>query len=72
MLFRLTIIYQKPLTVYFLRKAHDLYRVRPPKSLSPSFEDVGFRKDIDGFEAILPSIEYSLGIAYGMPYDIES
>ncbi|KAF8530987.1 ER-golgi trafficking TRAPP I complex 85 kDa subunit-domain-containing protein [Gautieria morchelliformis] len=51
----------KPLTVYFLRKAHDLYLVRPTKSLSPSFEDVGFRKDIDGFGAILPSIEYSLG-----------
>ncbi|KAF8167761.1 ER-golgi trafficking TRAPP I complex 85 kDa subunit-domain-containing protein [Crassisporium funariophilum] len=29
----------KPLTMYFLRKAQDLYSVRPPKELSPSFWD---------------------------------
>ncbi|EFI28666.1 hypothetical protein CC1G_13692 [Coprinopsis cinerea okayama7 len=29
----------KPLTVYFFRKAHELYQIRPPKELSPSFWD---------------------------------
>ncbi|TFK30788.1 hypothetical protein FA15DRAFT_662838 [Coprinopsis marcescibilis] len=29
----------KPLTVHFLRKAHALYQIRPPKELSPSFWD---------------------------------
>ncbi|KAF8575503.1 hypothetical protein K439DRAFT_1419748 [Ramaria rubella] len=51
----------KPLTVYFLRKAHELYRVRTPKNLSPSFDDAGYPKQIDDFDAILPSIEYALG-----------
>ncbi|KAI0051657.1 hypothetical protein FA95DRAFT_1484733 [Auriscalpium vulgare] len=53
----------KPLTMYFLRRAHDLYKVSPEKSLSPSFwdsegMDVGSQA---GFDAIVPGIEHALG-----------
>lgn len=51
----------KSLTAYFLRRAHQLYQSRPAKNLSPSFEDSLLRKDIEWFDAILPSVEYSLG-----------
>ncbi|KAF8525181.1 ER-golgi trafficking TRAPP I complex 85 kDa subunit-domain-containing protein [Hysterangium stoloniferum] len=51
----------KPLTVYFLRKAHERYHARPSKNLSPSFDEVTARKEMQWFDAILPSIEYSLG-----------
>ena len=39
-----------------------MHRIRPPKNLSPSFEEAGYRKDVDHFDVILPSIEYSLGM----------
>ncbi|KAI0068320.1 hypothetical protein BV25DRAFT_1793504 [Artomyces pyxidatus] len=53
----------KPLTMYFLRRAHDLYTVLPEKTLSPSFWD---SEGVDpgnrvSFEAILPGIEHALG-----------
>ncbi|KAJ7783643.1 ER-golgi trafficking TRAPP I complex 85 kDa subunit-domain-containing protein [Mycena maculata] len=53
----------KPLTMYFLRKAHTLYKMRPPKTLSPSFWDSEGRppSDDSGFDAILSGIEHPLG-----------
>ncbi|KAJ7654956.1 ER-golgi trafficking TRAPP I complex 85 kDa subunit-domain-containing protein [Mycena polygramma] len=53
----------KPLTMYFLRKAHGLYKIRPQKELSPSFWDSEGRSpsDEDGFDAIISGIEHPLG-----------
>ncbi|KAF8640579.1 hypothetical protein AX17_000241 [Amanita inopinata Kibby_2008] len=53
----------KPLTMYFLRKAHALYLTKPPKPLSPSFWDSECRTpdDVGGFDAILAGIEHPLG-----------
>ncbi|KAJ6574977.1 ER-golgi trafficking TRAPP I complex 85 kDa subunit-domain-containing protein [Mycena capillaripes] len=53
----------KPLTMYFLRKAHGLYKIRPPKELSPSFWDSEGRSpsDEEGFDAIISGIEHPLG-----------
>ena len=56
---------QKPLTMYFLRRAHDLYVPSPGKSLAPSFwESEGVdQQDLTRFDAILPGIEHALGMA---------
>ncbi|KAJ7293446.1 ER-golgi trafficking TRAPP I complex 85 kDa subunit-domain-containing protein [Mycena rebaudengoi] len=53
----------KPLTMYFLRKAHELYKIRLHKELSPSFWDSEGHSpaDEDGFDAILSGIEHPLG-----------
>ncbi|KAJ7125714.1 ER-golgi trafficking TRAPP I complex 85 kDa subunit-domain-containing protein [Mycena crocata] len=53
----------KPLTMYFLRKAHGLYKIRPAKALSPSFWDSEGHSPSgeDGFDAILSGIEHPLG-----------
>ncbi|KAJ7103664.1 ER-golgi trafficking TRAPP I complex 85 kDa subunit-domain-containing protein [Mycena belliarum] len=53
----------KPLTMYFLRKAHGLYKMSPSKELSPSFWDSEGHSpsDKDGFDAILSGIEHPLG-----------
>ncbi|KAF5384925.1 hypothetical protein D9615_001402 [Tricholomella constricta] len=53
----------KPLTMFFLRRAHELYNDRPQKSLSPSFwESEGQSPfDIHGIDAIMSSIEHPLG-----------
>ncbi|KAJ7169750.1 ER-golgi trafficking TRAPP I complex 85 kDa subunit-domain-containing protein [Mycena filopes] len=53
----------KPLTMYFLRKAHGLYQIRPQKELSPSFWDSEGHSQADesGFDAILSGIEHPLG-----------
>ncbi|CAK5264890.1 unnamed protein product [Mycena citricolor] len=53
----------KPLTMYFLRKAQQLYQLRTPKELSPSFWDSEgrFPEEEAGFDAILPGIEHPLG-----------
>ncbi|KAF9076140.1 ER-golgi trafficking TRAPP I complex 85 kDa subunit-domain-containing protein [Rhodocollybia butyracea] len=53
----------KPLTMYFLRKAHDLYRNRPKKELSPSFWDAEGKQFSDSheFDAIIPGIQHPLG-----------
>lgn len=53
---------QKALTMYFLRRAHELYLLAPEKVLSPSFDDIeGKDHSFNAFDAILPSIEHSLG-----------
>ncbi|TFK36848.1 ER-golgi trafficking TRAPP I complex 85 kDa subunit-domain-containing protein [Crucibulum laeve] len=56
----------KPLTMYFLRRAQDLYKVRPPKSLSPSFwESEGKSpQDTEGFDGITSGIEHPLGKSF--------
>ncbi|KAJ7038336.1 ER-golgi trafficking TRAPP I complex 85 kDa subunit-domain-containing protein [Mycena alexandri] len=53
----------KPLTMYFLRKAHALYKIRPQKELSPSFWDSEGHSPADesGFDGILSGIEHPLG-----------
>ncbi|KAJ7092588.1 ER-golgi trafficking TRAPP I complex 85 kDa subunit-domain-containing protein [Mycena epipterygia] len=53
----------KPLTMYFLRKAHALYKIHPQKALSPSFWDSEGHSpsNDDGFDAILSGIEHPLG-----------
>ncbi|KAG8949630.1 hypothetical protein FRC04_008376 [Tulasnella sp. 424] len=52
----------KPLTMYLLKRAHELYLLPPEKMLSPSFEDVeGKDHSPVSFDALLPSIELSLG-----------
>jgi hypothetical protein len=55
---------QKPLTMYFLRRAHGLYKYKPEKTLSPSFwESEGKNADDrSGFDAIMPGIEHPLGL----------
>ncbi|KIO33692.1 hypothetical protein M407DRAFT_231895, partial [Tulasnella calospora MUT 4182] len=52
----------KPLTMYLLKRAHEVYLLPPEKSLSPSFEDAeGKHHHPVSFDALLPSIEHSLG-----------
>ncbi|KAK0464963.1 ER-golgi trafficking TRAPP I complex 85 kDa subunit-domain-containing protein [Desarmillaria tabescens] len=53
----------KPLTMYFLRKAHELYKVRRPKELSPSFWDSEGKSpsSTEGLNAMLSVIEHPLG-----------
>ncbi|KAG7450664.1 uncharacterized protein BT62DRAFT_927934 [Guyanagaster necrorhizus] len=53
----------KPLTMYFLRKAHELYKVRPPKELSPSFWDSEGKSSssTEDLNAMLSVIEHPLG-----------
>ncbi|KAG8910809.1 hypothetical protein FRC00_007502 [Tulasnella sp. 408] len=52
----------KPLTMYLLKRAHELYLLPPEKSLSPSFEDAEVKHHHPAsFDALLPSIEHSLG-----------
>lgn len=54
--------------MYFLRKAHDLYKNRPRKVLSLSFwESEGVSPlDAQGIDAIMLGIEHPLGIS--LPY----
>ncbi|KIJ68594.1 hypothetical protein HYDPIDRAFT_125323 [Hydnomerulius pinastri MD-312] len=53
----------KPLTMYFLRRAHELFSDRPEKSLSPSFWDSEGKlaSDFAGFDAVMSGIEHPLG-----------
>ncbi|KAF8973873.1 ER-golgi trafficking TRAPP I complex 85 kDa subunit-domain-containing protein [Flammula alnicola] len=53
----------KPLTMYFLRKAQELYTVRPSKELSPSFWDSEGKSPMvaEGQEEIMSGIEHPLG-----------
>ncbi|KAK0478294.1 ER-golgi trafficking TRAPP I complex 85 kDa subunit-domain-containing protein [Armillaria novae-zelandiae] len=53
----------KPLTMYFLRKAHELYKVRLPKELSPSFWDSEGKSpsSTEDLNAMLSVIEHPLG-----------
>ncbi|KAG6819496.1 hypothetical protein H0H93_011310 [Arthromyces matolae] len=53
----------KPLTMFFLRRAHELYSNRPIKSLSPSFWESEGRSPLEmyGVDAIMSGIEHPLG-----------
>ncbi|KIY70143.1 hypothetical protein CYLTODRAFT_392434 [Cylindrobasidium torrendii FP15055 ss-10] len=58
----------KPLTMYFLRKAHGLYQNRPLKELSPSFWDSENKKENSSAAVadIISAIEHPLGrLLYG-------
>ncbi|KDQ63410.1 hypothetical protein JAAARDRAFT_169218 [Jaapia argillacea MUCL 33604] len=63
----------KPLTMYFLRRALDLYKARPSKGLSPSFWDSDNQSPVEaeGFDAVLPGIEHALGRLLYTTGDIE-
>ncbi|KAA1467917.1 hypothetical protein DENSPDRAFT_856966 [Dentipellis sp. KUC8613] len=63
----------RPLTTYFLQRAHDLYKSSPEKSLSPQFwESEGIAPNTQaGFEAILPGIEHALGRLHYTTGDIK-
>ncbi|KIK70846.1 hypothetical protein GYMLUDRAFT_235261 [Collybiopsis luxurians FD-317 M1] len=52
----------KPLTMYFLRKAHDLHQNRPRKELSPSFWEAEgeLSPESKDFDAIMSGIEHPL------------
>ncbi|KAH7912583.1 ER-golgi trafficking TRAPP I complex 85 kDa subunit-domain-containing protein [Hygrophoropsis aurantiaca] len=53
----------KPLTMYFLRRAHELFKFRPEKPFSPSFWDSEGKvstKD-QGFDDVMFGIEHPLG-----------
>ncbi|KAI0307705.1 ER-golgi trafficking TRAPP I complex 85 kDa subunit-domain-containing protein [Multifurca ochricompacta] len=56
----------KPLTLYFLRKARELYKTSPEKSLSPSFWDAeGIdMQSLTRFDGVLPGLDYALGRLY--------
>ena len=56
-------IKQKPLTIYFLRKAHGIYKSSPVKDLSPSFWDAeGVEMQASArVDGILPGLEHALG-----------
>ncbi|KAG9314249.1 ER-golgi trafficking TRAPP I complex 85 kDa subunit-domain-containing protein [Chiua virens] len=53
----------KPLTMFFLRKAHELFSNQPQKLLSPSFWDSEGHRSSQriGFDAVLSGIEHPLG-----------
>lgn len=53
----------KPLTMYFLRRAHELSISRPDKLLSPSFwmSENKQPSDFEGFDAVMSGIEHPLG-----------
>jgi hypothetical protein len=58
------LLFQKPLTMYFLRKAQELFRNRVPKELSPSYWDAEGQSATDSspwFDAIISGIEHPLG-----------
>jgi len=54
---------QKPLTMYFLRRAHDLLGLRMPKELSPSFWDAEniAPSEAETFDNIQYGVEHPLG-----------
>ena len=54
---------QKPLGMYFFRKAYSLYQDPIPKELSPSFWESEDKSSMhwEGFPAVLPGIEHELG-----------
>ncbi|TFK56961.1 hypothetical protein OE88DRAFT_1715773 [Heliocybe sulcata] len=63
----------RPLTMYFLRKAHSLYVSGPQKELSPSLWDSEDRSPAawEGFGDIKPGIEHALGRLLYTTGDIE-
>lgn len=52
----------KPLTIYFLRKAHELFQLRPSKELSPSFWESEGKSEstTEEFVDIRSGVEYPL------------
>ncbi|KAJ7596891.1 ER-golgi trafficking TRAPP I complex 85 kDa subunit-domain-containing protein [Mycena floridula] len=65
----------KPLTMYFLRRAHEMYKVKPHKELSPSFWDAAGKSPADkedGFDSITSGIEHPLGRLLYTTGDVES
>ncbi|KAG6832288.1 hypothetical protein H0H92_003521 [Tricholoma furcatifolium] len=54
---------QKPLTMFFLRRTHELYNNRPVKSLSPSFWESEGQSPLQvyGIDGIMSGIEHPLG-----------
>lgn len=54
---------QKPLTMYFLRRAHELSISRPDRLLSSSFwmSEGKQASDFKGFDAVMSGIEHPLG-----------
>jgi trafficking protein particle complex subunit 8 len=65
----LTSSIQKPLTIHFLRRAHELYLAKPIKLLSPSFWDTVDQssKETGGFDAVLAGVEHPLGTPQYFP-----
>jgi hypothetical protein len=60
----LTSVFKKPLTMYFLRRAQELYLTKPNKHLSPLFWEGEGKSSSDrvGFDAVVAGIEHPLGI----------
>ena len=60
----LTTLRQKLLTIYLFQKALVLYTLPPTKELSPLFKEAEFwnASRTPTFDAIVPQIEYALGI----------
>ena len=59
--------------MYFLRRAHELYKISPEKELSPSFWDA---EGVDSnthssLEAIIPGIDHALGRLHYTSGDVE-
>ncbi|KZT30693.1 hypothetical protein NEOLEDRAFT_1126297 [Neolentinus lepideus HHB14362 ss-1] len=63
----------RPLTMYFLRKAHSLYAFGPEKNLSPSLWDSEDRSPTawEGFGDVKPGIEHALGRLLYTTGDVE-
>ena len=61
--------FQRPLTLHFLRRAHKLFTHPPEKILSPLFDDAENRpsEQESSFDAIVPSIEHSIGMIVLFP-----
>ncbi len=55
--------------MHFLRKAQEIYKVRLPKELSPSFWDSEGISAADSpwFDAIMSGIEHPLGVDFPQP-----
>ncbi|EJD55548.1 hypothetical protein AURDEDRAFT_155791 [Auricularia subglabra TFB-10046 SS5] len=61
----------KPLAIYFLRQADDLLRVKSPRMLSESFEQVAGH-EVQGFPALGLRVEHSLARLLYATGDIEA
>lgn len=66
---QLSVFRQKPLTMYFLRKAQALINQNASRTVSPLYwEAAGISSSGDrAFEAIMPGIEHPLGVFF-YPY----
>lgn len=59
--------------MYFLRKAQDIYQIKTPKELSPSFWDSeGKSPNVsEGLEEIFSGIEHPLGMLLTYDFSID-